>query len=422
MSDFYKERGIKMARVLGIIAEYNPFHNGHLYQIEEAKKQTGADYVVAVISGNFAQRGDTSLVNKWVKTEMAINNGVDLVIELPTVYSISSAENFAEGAIKILDSLKVVDTLCFGTETGDFAALNNIANVLFNEPKEYVSLLNHELGKGVSYPKARENALMMYLNDIKRYANILSGPNNILAIEYLKAIKRLKSDLKPFSIQRKKVYYNDEKIVDEFASSTAIRKLVAREQFDEIRKVMPTSSYMILKEEIKRGNYVLDISKFEKEILYNLRKMTVKEIAELQDVAEGLEFAIKNAANSCNNIMDLINIIKSKRYTQTRIQRILLYALLGITKKDMQNAKKITPYTRILGFNRKGRELLSEIANTNRKINIITSVKKFEDVNGNKTLAEMLQKDIFATNVYTLGYEYNSWANLDYTNKMIILN
>ncbi len=411
-----------MARVLGIIAEYNPFHNGHLYQIEEAKKQTGADYVVAVISGNFAQRGDTSLVNKWVKTEMAINNGVDLVIELPTVYSISSAENFAEGAIKILDSLKVVDTLCFGTETGDFAALNNIANVLFNEPKEYVSLLNHELGKGVSYPKARENALMMYLNDIKRYANILSGPNNILAIEYLKAIKRLKSDLKPFSIQRKKVYYNDEKIVDEFASSTAIRKLVAREQFDEIRKVMPTSSYMLLKEEIKRGNYILDISKFEKEILYNLRKMTVKEIAELQDVVEGLEFAIKNAANSCNNIMDLINIIKSKRYTQTRIQRILLYALLGITKKDMQNAKKITPYTRILGFNRKGRELLSEIANTNRKINIITSVKKFEDVNGNKTLAEMLQKDIFATNVYTLGYEYNSWANLDYTNKMIILN
>ena len=411
-----------MARVLGIIAEYNPFHNGHLYQIEEAKKQTGADYVVAVISGNFAQRGDTSLVNKWIKTEMAINNGVDLVIELPTVYSISSAENFAEGAIKILDSLKVVDTLCFGTETGDFAALNNIANVLFNEPKEYVSLLNHELGKGVSYPKARENALMMYLNDIKRYANILSGPNNILAIEYLKAIKRLKSDLKPFSIQRKKVYYNDEKIVDEFASSTAIRKLVAREQFDEIRKVMPTSSYMLLKEEIKRGNYILDISKFEKEILYNLRKMTVKEIAELQDVVEGLEFAIKNAANSCNNIMDLINIIKSKRYTQTRIQRILLYALLGITKKDMQNAKKITPYTRILGFNRKGRELLSEIANTNRKINIITSVKKFEDVNGNKTLAEMLQKDIFATNVYTLGYEYNSWANLDYTNKMIILN
>ena len=161
-----------MSTVLGIIAEYNPFHNGHLYQIEEAKKQTGAEYVVAVISGNFTQRGDTALCNKWVKTQMALENGVDLVIELPTIYSISSAENFAEGAIKILDSLKIVDTLCFGTETSDFAALNNIANILYNEPKEYVAILNHELGKGISYPKARENAVMMYINDIKRYANI----------------------------------------------------------------------------------------------------------------------------------------------------------------------------------------------------------------------------------------------------------
>lgn len=410
-----------MAKILGIIAEYNPFHNGHLYQIEEAKRQTGADYVVVVISGNFSQRGNTSLVNKWVKTGMAIDNGVDLVIELPTIYSISSAENFAEGAIKILDSLKVVDTLCFGTETSDFAALNNIANVLYNEPKEYISLLNHELGKGVSYPKARESALMMYLNDIKRYANILSGSNNILAIEYLKALKRLKSDMRPFSIQRKKVYYNDEKIVDEFASSTAIRKLVAREQDDELRKVMPQSAYMLLKEEIKRGNFVIDIVKFEKEILYTLRKMSVKEIAELQDVTEGLEFLIKNAANSCNNLIDLINIIKTKRYTQTRIQRILLYALLGITKKDMANAKKVIPYIRVLGFNKKGKELLSNICNINSKIEIVTSVKKSIESNMNKYLKEMLEKDIFATNIYTLGYEYASNANLDYTNKLVII-
>lgn len=410
-----------MARVLGIIAEYNPFHNGHLYQIEEAKKQTGADYVVAIITGNFTQRGNTSLVNKWVKTDMALQSGVDIVIELPTVYSISSAENFAEGAIKILDSLKIVDTLCFGTETADFAALNNIANVLYNEPKEYVSLLNHELGKGVSYPKARESALMMYLNDIKRYANILSGSNNILAIEYLKALKKLKSSIRPFSVQRKKVYYNDERIVDEFASSTAIRKLVSRQQYDEVRKVIPTSSYMLLKEEIRKGNFVLDILKFEKEILYNLRKMTISEIAELQDVTEGLEHVIKNAANSCNSILDLMDMVKSKRYTQTRIQRILLYALLGITKKDMSNARKVTPYVRVLGFNKNGREMLSEICKENRRINMITSVKKFEELNLNKTLKEMLDKDIFATNVYTLGYEYNSSANLDYTNKMIIV-
>lgn len=410
-----------MATVLGIIAEYNPFHNGHLYHIQESKKQTGAQYVICVITGNFTQRGDTSLVNKWIKTRMCLENGADIVIELPTIYSTSSAENFAEGAIKILDSLKIVDTLSFGTETQDLAALNNIANVVYYEPKEYVSLLNHELGKGVSFPKARENAVLMYLNDIKRYANILSGANNILAIEYIKALRRLKSDLKPFSVQRKKVYYNDEHIVDDFASATAIRKMVKREQYEDIRKVVPKNSYALLQEEIKRGNIVMGLESFEKEILYTLRKMTVKEIQNLPDVTEGLENNIKNAANSCNNLQDLMNIIKSKRYTQTRIQRILLYSLLGITKKDMEIARKITPYTRVLGFNEKGKEMLSDICHINPKINIVTSVKKFMDNSSNKNLKEMLEKDIFASNVYTLGYAYDSWANLDYTNKLIVL-
>lgn len=409
-----------MSKVLGIIAEYNPFHNGHLYQIEEAKRQTGAEYVVAVISGNFTQRGNTSIVNKWVKTKMALDNGVDIVIELPTLYSVSSAENFAQGAIKILDSLKVVDTLCFGTETEDFAALNNIANVLYNEPREFTSLLSHELSKGVSYPKARDNALMMYLNDIKRYSNILSGSNNILAIEYLKALKRIKSDIKPFAIKREKVYYNDERIVDEFASSTAIRKMIAEEEFRNIRKVMPMSSYMTLKNEIESGNYVIDLVKFEKEILYALRKMTTQEIAQIPDVSEGLENLIKNAANSCNSLLELANIIKSKRYTQTRIQRILVYVLLGITKKDMEMSKKTMPYVRVLGFNEKGREMLSDICKINPKIQMITSVKRFMELNTNKNLREMMLKDIFATNIYTLEYEGESWANLDFTNGLVI--
>ncbi|MFR5190868.1 MAG: nucleotidyltransferase, partial [Clostridia bacterium] len=315
-----------MSTVLGIVCEYNPFHNGHLYHIQESKKQTGAQYVVCIMTGNFTQRGETSLINKWTKAQMALLNGADIVIELPTVYSISSAENFAQGAIKILDSLKIVDTISFGTETQDFEALKNITSVLAQEPKEYIAILNHELGKGISYPKARENALMMYLNDIKRYANILSGSNNILAIEYLKALRRQKSDIQPFGIQRQKVCYHDEQIVDEFASSSAIRKLVEKEQYEDVRKVMPKNAYMLLKEEIKKGNYIVSITQYEKEILYNLRKMHVQEIADLPDVAEGLENNIKNAANSCNNVKDLINIIKSKRYTQTRIQRILLYS------------------------------------------------------------------------------------------------
>ena len=409
-----------VSNVLGIIAEYNPFHNGHLYQIEQAKKLTGAEFVVVVMTGNFTQRGDTSIVNKWAKTQMALVNGVDLVLELPTIYSLSSAENFAEGAIKLLDSLNVVDTISFGTEVDDIATLNNIVNVLYNEPKEYTTMLNHELKKGNSFPKARENALMMYLNDIKRYVNVLNGPNNILAIEYLKAMRRLKSNMKPYAIQRKNVYYNDEQIVDEFASSTAIRKFMLRGEYDEIRKVMPKHSYMLLKEEIKREKTVLDLSKLEKEIIYKLRMMSKEEIKELPDVSEGLENLIKEAADSCNNLVDLINIIKSKRYTQTRIQRILLYALLDITKKDMLMAKKQVPYARVLGISKKGKELLSFICNSNPKNNVITSPKKFLEESSNKNLKEMLKKDILATNIYTLGYEYDSWANLDYTNKLIV--
>ena len=411
-----------MAKTVGIIAEYNPFHNGHYYHLQKAKQEAGADFCVAVISGNFTQRGDTSIVNKWAKAYMAICGGADLVIELPTLYSVSSAENFANGAIKILDSLKIVDSFAFGAEADDLSTLNNIANVLYDEPRGYTNILGHELKKGISFPMARENALMMYLNDIKRYANVLSSPNNILAIEYLKALKAQKSHLNPVMIKRQKVYYNDSRIVDGFASATGIREMMKQKQYADLRKVVPNSTYQILGQQVKKGEIILNLSKYEKEIIYTLRKMTTAQIADLPDVSEGLEHTIKNAAANCNNLADLISAIKSKRYTQTRVQRILVYALLGIDKRMMETSKKIAPYVRILGFNPKGRMLISEIVNRNPKINMITSVKKFIDQNKNKQLAEMLNVDIFATDVYTLGYEYESKANLDFTNNMIITN
>ena len=224
--------------------------------------------------------GDTSVVDKWTKAEMALLNGADLVIELPTLYSISSAENFAEGAIKLLNSLKVVDTLSFGSEVSDLSILDKFASVLYQEPKEYISILNHELGKGISYPKARENALLIYLNDIRKYANVLSSPNNILGIEYLKAIKRLKSSIEPISIKREKVSYHDDKISGKFASATAIRKLIGKEDFETIKKVVPKNVYAILEDRIKKGNIVPDLSRLEKEIILTLRKMTLEEIAE----------------------------------------------------------------------------------------------------------------------------------------------
>lgn len=413
-----------MGRVLGIIAEYNPFHNGHFYHIQESKRILNADYCICVISGNFTQRGEPSIINKWSKAYMALCGGADLVIELPTVYSISSAENFASGAIKILDSIKIVTDISFGAECNDLATLNNIANVIYNEPKEYKLILNHELKKGLSYPAARENAIMMYLNDVKRYANVMANPNNILAIEYLKALKVQKSRINPMVIKRNKVYYNDETIVDGLASSTAIRKFLVRKEYADVRKVVPRSTYQILGEEFKKGNVILSLKVYEKEIIYNLRKMDITEIANLPDVSEGLEYSIKRAAEECNNIEELIEKIKSKRYTQTRIQRILLYALLEIDKKAMQASKNVMPYTRILGFNGKGRMLLSEIMKENPKINMITSVSKYVKQDARKTnkqLIQMLSNDIFATNVYTLGYASESKANLDFTNNMVII-
>jgi len=409
-----------MPNVVAIIGEYNPFHNGHAYHIQKTKELTDADYVIAIISGSFVQRGNVSLIDKWSKADMALCNGVDLVIELPTVYSISSAENFAYGAIKILNSLKIVDTLSFGSEFCDLEVLEKITDVLTNEPPEFKTLLEHELSKGLSFPKARENALLMYLNDIRKYANILSSPNNILAIEYLKALKKTKSKMNPLAIKRVNVGYNDLETKNNFASATAIRKKIIDNTPAGISKLMPSSSYKILYNSIKKGHYVKDITTFEKEILYSLRRMYTDEIAELPDVVEGLENSIQDAADSCNTLSEFMNIVKTKRYTSTRIQRILLYALLGITKEDMKSSYKINPYVRVLGMNNKGKELLSIISRSNPKLNVITSVKKFIDSNPNKELQKMLDIDINATNIYTLGYEKDSWANLDYTHNMII--
>lgn len=300
---------------------------------------------------------------------------------------------------------------------GDVSILDKIADVVNKEPKEYLAILDHELATGVSFPKARENAVLMYLNDIRKYANILSGSNNILAIEYLKAIKKLNSHIVPFTVQRQGTDYNSLEQVDGFASATAIRKLV--QEKSNIEHLLPKYSYTMVSEKLKYGKIVYDLSVFEKEIIYILRRLSIEEISKLADVCEGLENKIKSAANSCNNLEDLISLIKSKRYARSRIQRVLLYALLNITKKDLDESYKTIPYIRVLGLNSKGKILLSQLSTLNPNVSVVTSVKKFLDESNNKVLKRMLQKDILASNVYTLGYEYNSKANLDYTEKII---
>ena len=431
-----------MSKVLGIIAEYNPFHNGHLYHLKSSKKLTQTDYTVAIISGNFTQRGSTSIIDKWSKTKMALENGIDLVIELPVLYSISSAENFADGAIKILNSLGIIDYLSFGSETSDIDILKNISEILYNEPIDYKKLLTKELDKGLSFPKARENALLGYIKsssnnikfDIEKYTNIISSPNNILGIEYLKALKKYQSNIKPICIERTGTNYNSTDIstknsiannsicndLTAIGSATAIRGLIKSKNYETIKDLVPSSSYSLLMACLNDVYIVPDLNIFEKEIFYILRKMSVEEIASLPDVSEGLEFSIKKAANSCNNIDDFLNIVKSKRYTVTRLQRILLYALLNISKKDIELSKKIEkPYVRILGFNENGKRLVSQIALNHPEITLITSVKKFIDSNSNKDLQIMFDKDIFATDVYSLGFENNSFGNLDFKNGII---
>lgn len=301
---------------------------------------------------------------------------------------------------------------------GNLSVLNEFADIFYNEPKEYLTILNHELDKGLSYPKARENAILFYLNDIRRYSNVLSSQNNILAIEYLKAIKKLKSKILPITIRRIGTEYNSLNVNGRFASATAIRNLINDNK--NVKGLLPKPSFEILDSKIKYGKIVNTINTFEKEIIYTLRKMSIEEIANLQDVSEGLENSIKTAANSCNNLEDLINSIKSKRYTRSRIQRILLYSMLNMTKKDIQDSYKVKPYIRVLGVSDRGKMLLSKISNKKSKYPVVTSVKKFMDSNNNKILRDMMQKDILASNIYTLGYEYDSKANLDYTKKLII--
>ena len=407
-----------MDGVLGIVSEYNPFHNGHLHHLEYSKKITNSSFTIAVMSGNFTQRGDTALVDKWTRAEMALKSGVDLVIELPTLYSISSAENFADGAVKILNSLGIIDYISFGSEIGELAPLNDVASILYKEPKEFSNLISKQLKSGLSYAKARELAVSMYFGSSKKYKEVLENPNNILGIEYLKALKKHRSPIEPITVKRDYSDYNSKSVKNGITSATAIRTMI--EEGKNIHYVVPFETYELMEQKQEAKEIVKNLSVFEKEIIYILRKMTVQEIAALPDVSEGLEFRIKEAANLSNTLESLLYNIKTKRYPETRIRRILLYALLGIKEKDINMSKRITPYIRVLGFNKHGKRIISAIAANNPRLKIIVSVKKFMETNLDPMLKNMISKDILATNIYTLGYESNTGiSNLDYIHKVI---
>lgn len=389
--------------ITGIIVEYNPLHNGHIHHLTKARQISGCSNIIAVMSGNFVQRGEPAFINKWARTKIALDAGVDLVIELPVLYSNSSAEGFAFGAVSILNNLGIVDNVCFGSELGNLDELSTIADVLLEEPLEYKSFLQMHLKSGISFPSARQNALSDYIKiknlSITDIQNVVFNSNNILSIEYLKSLKRLSSKIKPYTIQRINNKYTDENITGLISSATAIRK-----NFNNplVVQSLPKFSYDIINKELKEGKGPVSLSNFSDLILYKLREMEVNNIKNLIDVSEGLENRIKKSAENSKTVLELIHSIKNKRYTATRIQRILINALLGITKDLHSKVQSPPEYIRILGFNSNGKRLINQISKT-CPLPIITNPSN-KDIN-------LLKQDIDATDTYVLGYENSEYKS-----------
>ena len=413
-------------RVLGLIVEYNPFHNGHLYHLEQAKSLCNADYVLCVMSGNYIQRGEPAIVNKWARAKMALQCGVDLVIELPVPYAMSSAEFFAYGAVKILNDIGVVDYLCFGSETADINTFDIIADILVSEPESYKNVLKQELGKGKSFPSARETALKSFLSekgtDISDFEAVIGSSNNILGIEYIKALKRLKSRITPVTIKRINNSYNSEEITGSISSATSIRKLI-QTQKSQLDAVLPANCLNILEEEFNAGRGPIFPNNYELLILSNIRRMTKEEIRMLPYVSEGMENRIKVAAETSGTWDELIEKICTKRYTRTRVQRILTGIMTGLTSVDFDSFNKFggPQYARVLGLNNKGRQLLSYMNKVSR-IPIITKTADFTN-SCNPLLRKMLKIEAFATDMYVLGYPNLLYrkAGQEFTQNVIVI-
>lgn len=359
----------------------------------QAQKDTDANGIVCVMSGNFMQRGIPALVDKWNRTEMAIRNGVDLVLELPLVYSISSAEHFAFGSVSLLDNLNVIDYLYFGSESGDIDILENISEILIKEPEEYKLSLKTYLDKGLPFHSSRSNALLDYFRN-DSVQDILYNSNNILGIEYIKSIKNLNSSITPKTLKREGSTYNDPNLSSSFSSATSIRKHLKQGSLDSLESEVPFETYRILKK-LSNSNYPFifeeDIFKY---IKYKLL-LNGKSLSKLPDVSEGLDNRILSSILKCNNLNELILKSKSKRYTYTRLNRILTQYFLNLENYDLLKLTKTpTPYARVLGFNANGRNILKKIKD-NSRIEIITKMPQ-------KNLNEHLEIDLLGTKAYSL--------------------
>ena len=359
-------------KIGGIVAEYNPFHNGHKYQLQKSVETGELTHTVAVMSSNYVQRGEAAIVSKWARAEMAVKNGVDLVIELPTLWSSSYAQRFALGAVSLFDSLGCVNVLSFGSEIGNIDELIACKNAINSD--EVKERLKENLDLGLGFATARAEALRSVCGN--RFFDILEGANNTLGIEYLNALDTLGSDIVPMTIRRKGAAHDSIMRSDNFASASEIRRMI-RENNKEWEMYVPQSVADIYNREASDEKAPCLNEKLEFSILCCMRQLSAEDIGLSPDVSEGIEYRIHDAALKARTLDELYSLAKTKRYSHARIRRIVLHAFMGFTKDDY---KGNPPYIHVLAMNDKGKEILKE-AKEKAKLPIVTKASAFDELN-----------------------------------------
>ena len=384
-----------------IISEFNPFHNGHAYLVKSCREH-GATHITAVMSGNFVQRGEPAIFTKHIRTLTALKNGVDLVIELHLPFAVSNAQQFAENGTSVADAMNCVDCIAFGSECGDISSLNELSSLIISE--NFQKKLKEQISTGISYPSALTNTMKIINPSL---VPLMSEPNNILGIEYIKAVYKLGSPIKPVTFKRIGDSYNDTSASSEFASAASIRRLIYENK--SFKKYVPENSVDILLSEIEKGN-IASLSENERGFILKLRQMSANDIAAIADVNEGLENRIKTAVMNSTSLEKIIERTKSKRYTYARIRRILLACLLNIKKSYLTEK---APYIRVLGFNSRGAEILSCVKQKS-VVPLITKIRKAESLSPAEKAflaLEINAGDIYYTftkNIKPCGEEYRN--------------
>lgn len=387
-------------KTVGIIAEYNPFHNGHAYHIRKARELTHADYCVVVMSGDFVQRGAPAVMDKYLRAECALRNGADLVLELPACYSISSAEHFARSSVALLDKLGVIDSLCFGSECGDIQVLTEFAKALLAEGPVFKKTLDQEIRLGHTYPQARNAALEASAPQLTSHINILTSPNNILGIEYCKALLFWESAIVPYTIKRAGSSYHDNCLDTGFCSALAIRESLRQAgNAEELARQIPSASLKLLQDTYLKS-YPIFSDDFSLLLQHSLLAGEDTGFTAYSDIDSELSDRIVKLLPKYSDFRSFCDLLKSKNRTYVRISRSLLHILLDIRKESLQQYGKEgwIFYARMLGFRESAAPLLSAI----KKNAGIPLLSKLADAE--KQLAptglSMLEKDIYASHIY----------------------